>query len=39
MSNLTLNTKPGRKLKRKDVTNQLFSWALVLPATWRSTPP
>ena len=32
MSDLTLNTKPARKLKRKDVTNQLFSWALVLPA-------
>ena len=32
MSDLTLNTKPARKLKRKAVTNQPFSWALVLPA-------
>lgn len=32
MSDLTLNTKPARRLKRKDITSQLLSWALVLPA-------
>jgi len=32
MSDLTLNTKPGRKLNKKSLANNLFSWGLVLPA-------
>ena len=32
MSDLTLNTKPARRLTRKSVTDNLFAWALVLPA-------